>query len=156
MHAVATYPGGTTGAIARALQRQRPSPKFSGVGFRFALFEACSAFTHVTACMLAESPEVILSIEGFNGFIASTAAPIATGWSDSCRVGLSPTEDLRLSRRTEKCGLKGGGLKPGDRAKKWVFLRIEAFTELEFYGPNRAAGVRDFRLFQIFAGQERE
>ena len=28
----------------------------SQVGFRITLFEACSAFTHVTACMIAESP----------------------------------------------------------------------------------------------------
>jgi hypothetical protein len=32
--------------------------------------------------LLAESPNAILSIEGFDGFVASTAAPIATGWSD--------------------------------------------------------------------------
>jgi hypothetical protein len=47
---------------------------------------------------------VTLFTRGFNGFIASTAARIATGWSDSCRMGLSPTEDRRLARRTEKCG----------------------------------------------------
>jgi len=105
MHAVATTPTRALGLFARLSQRLRPSLFLSQVGSRIALFEACSAFTHVTACMLAESPEVILSIEGFNGFIASTAAPIATGWSDSCRVGFSPTEDRRLSRRNEKCGL---------------------------------------------------
>jgi len=37
-----------------------------------------------------------LSIEGFGDFVTSTAAPIATGWSESCRVGLPPTEDRRL------------------------------------------------------------
>ena len=37
-----------------------------------------------------------LCIEGFDCFVASTAAPIATGWSESCRAGLSPAEDLRL------------------------------------------------------------
>ena len=32
-------------------------PRIPGrVGFRITLFEACSAFTHVTACMLAKSP----------------------------------------------------------------------------------------------------
>jgi hypothetical protein len=34
---------------------------------------------------------VTLSIEGFSRFVTSTTAPIATGWSESCRVGLSPT-----------------------------------------------------------------
>ena len=40
------YPGGTVGCSHRSLpQRRRPSPKFRRVGFRIALFEACSAFT---------------------------------------------------------------------------------------------------------------
>ena len=34
----------------------RPSPKSGRVGSCVSRFEACSAFTHVTACMLAESP----------------------------------------------------------------------------------------------------
>ena len=38
----------------------------------------------------------VLSIEGFGDFVTSTAAPIATGWSESCRVGIAPTEDRRL------------------------------------------------------------
>src|SRR5262249_45754240 len=38
----------------------------------------------------------VLSIEGFGSIITSTAAPIATGWSESCRVGLAPTEERRL------------------------------------------------------------
>ena len=95
------YPGGTTGAIAHALQQQRPSPKFSGIGFRITLFEACSAFTRVTACMFARSPTATLYIEGSVEFVASLGAPIATGWSDSCRAGLSPAGFVRLSRRTE-------------------------------------------------------
>jgi hypothetical protein len=32
--------------------------------------------------LFAESPYAILSIEGFDGFVTSTAAPIATGWND--------------------------------------------------------------------------
>src|SRR5580693_9176600 len=35
-------------------------------------------------------------LEGFDGFVTSTAAPIATGWSDLCRVGIAPTEVLHL------------------------------------------------------------
>ncbi|HUT01301.1 MAG TPA: transposase [Phycisphaerae bacterium] len=33
---------------------------------------------------------------GFRCFVASTTAPIATGWSDSCQAGLPPAEDRRL------------------------------------------------------------
>ena len=43
---------------------------------------ACSAFTRVTTCRLAKSPYATLYTGGSGGFVASTAAPIATGWSD--------------------------------------------------------------------------
>jgi hypothetical protein len=39
---------------------------------------------------------ITLCTEGFDGWITQAAAPIATGWSESCRVGLLPTEVLRL------------------------------------------------------------
>jgi hypothetical protein len=53
--------------------------------------EACSAFTRVTACTLALSPYFVTRFtEGFNRFVTSTIAPVASGWS-GCRVGLSPT-----------------------------------------------------------------
>ena len=39
-------------------------------------------FTHVTACTLAESPEVIRYIEGFSYLVTSITAPIASGWSE--------------------------------------------------------------------------
>jgi hypothetical protein len=32
---------------------------------------------------------VTLYTEGFGRFVSSTTAPIATGWSESCRVGLT-------------------------------------------------------------------
>src|SRR5207253_3540102 len=38
----------------------------------------------------------VLYIRGFGSFVTSTTAPIATGWSESCRVGIAPTEDRRL------------------------------------------------------------
>ena len=37
-----------------------------------------------------------LSIVGFDNLATSFAATIATGWSDPCRVGLTPTEKPRL------------------------------------------------------------
>jgi len=52
------YPGGTVKGI-RLLpgsRRQRPSPYVRWVGSRIIRFEACSVFTRVTACLLAESP----------------------------------------------------------------------------------------------------
>jgi hypothetical protein len=65
------------------------------VGLRIVLFEACSAFTRVTACTLALSPIRDTLIEGFSHFVTSMTAPIASGWS-GCRVGLAPTEKRRL------------------------------------------------------------
>jgi hypothetical protein len=64
------------------IPRRRPSPNFGWVGSCIMVFEACSAFTRVTACRLAKSPCATLYIGGSGGFVASTAAPIATGWSD--------------------------------------------------------------------------
>ena len=60
------------------------------------LFEACSAFTHIRACTLALSPYVVTPFtRGFNHFVTSIVAPVASGWS-GCRVGLSPTGKHRL------------------------------------------------------------
>src|SRR6266436_1100792 len=51
------------------------------VDLRIVLFEACSAFTRVTACTLALSPIRDTLIEGFSHFVTSMTAPIASGWS---------------------------------------------------------------------------
>ena len=43
---------------------RRPSPDYSRVGFRVKRFEACSAFTRVPACMVAEPPRAALLSRG--------------------------------------------------------------------------------------------
>ena len=44
-----------------------------------------------------------LCIEGFGGFVASTAAPIATGWSDQVAGReLHPLKIHTFPRRTQK------------------------------------------------------
>jgi hypothetical protein len=52
------YPGAADGRIASLIQPSRISLPRKGcrVGLRIVLFEACSAFTRVTACTLAPSP----------------------------------------------------------------------------------------------------
>jgi len=67
---------------------------------RITVFEACSTFTRVTVCVLAESSKMTLYIEGSSRFVTSTTAPIATGRSESCRVGLYPLKDRAFARRT--------------------------------------------------------
>src|SRR6516165_9998259 len=37
-----------------------------------------------------------LSIRGFGKIVTFPTAPIATGWSNSCPVGLAPTEERHL------------------------------------------------------------
>ncbi len=62
-----------------------PDPKTRSA-HRITLFEACSTFTHVPACVLAKSPKVTLS-EGFERFVTSTTAPATTDWSDQLSGG---------------------------------------------------------------------
>src|SRR5467141_3150379 len=52
----------------------------SRVGLCIVLFEACSAFTRVTACTLAPSPIRDALSEGFSHFVTSIAAPVASAF----------------------------------------------------------------------------
>jgi hypothetical protein len=76
MTAFPRYPTGSASALL-----------FSGPAQRLLL---------VAARVFAEPPKVTLYTEGFDRFVTSTVTPIATGWSDSCRVGLSPTEKAHV------------------------------------------------------------
>ena len=91
------YPGAAAGHTLRSASPSRISLPRKGcrVGLRIVLFEACSAFTRVTACTLALPPIRDTLIEGFSHFVTSMTAPIASGWS-GCRVGLAPTGKRRL------------------------------------------------------------
>src|ERR1700688_427799 len=91
------YPGAASGRTASLTSPSRISLPRKGrrVGLRIVLFEACSAFTRVTACTLAPSPIRDALSEGFSHFVTSIAAPVASGWS-VCRVGLAPTGKRRL------------------------------------------------------------
>ena len=84
VHAVANTPAGP-GPSRFAHSSQPCSLPRNGcrVGSRIVLFEACSAFTRVTACSLALPPIRGRFSEGFSRFVTSLAAPIATGWSVS-------------------------------------------------------------------------
>jgi hypothetical protein len=91
------YPGAAAGCTYFAHSPSRLSLPRKGhrVGLRIVLFEACSAFTRVTACTLALSPVRDTHSEGFSYFVTSIAAPVASGWSVR-RVGLAPTGKRRL------------------------------------------------------------
>src|ERR1700733_10150289 len=101
LHAVATTPAGWRKLFAHTPPPHRPSPSPRRVGSCIMNFEACSAFPHVTACTLAESPLRPSSTGGFSSFVTSTAAPIATGRNEPVPGwDLHPLWTKRLSRRT--------------------------------------------------------
>ena len=105
VHAIANIPAESPSAgVARFLGYCSLPRKLGRVGFRITLFETCSAFTHVTACTLAKSPKVTLTPKASVAYPSATA-PIATGWSDSCRVGFAPTGTPCLSTAHELAGL---------------------------------------------------
>ena len=95
------YPGRSDGACSLVYLRQRrPSLCNSQVGSCDYFFGACSAFTHVMACTLAESPSDPLHRRlrqlrclrcRFDCYRVERA---------SSRAGVSPAEVQRLSRRT--------------------------------------------------------
>jgi len=69
-HAVANTPAESLGALFARFPKNGSLPRIHGrVGFRITLFEACSAFTRVTACILAKSPKVTLYTRGFSRFV---------------------------------------------------------------------------------------
>jgi hypothetical protein len=71
------------------------------VGLCIVLFEACSAFTRVTACTLALSPYFVTRFtEGFSRFVTSTAAPVASGGSTSPGGVCTHWNNIAFSRRT--------------------------------------------------------
>jgi len=74
------------------------------VGTRITLFEACSAFTRVAACMLAKSPDVTLYTEGFSHFVTSITAPVASGWSTFAGWDSHPQESATFAWRTSNSG----------------------------------------------------
>jgi hypothetical protein len=75
----------------------------SWLGSRNYCFEACSTFTHVTACLFAKSSKTTLYTEGSDGFVTSTIAPIATGRNDPVAGRDSHPQDLSaFPRRTSK------------------------------------------------------
>jgi len=69
-HAIARTPAGLVEPCRSLLNQQRPSPSVPWVGSRIARFEVCSAFTHVTACMFADS-----QMEPFPGVLQPKSLP---------------------------------------------------------------------------------
>ena len=98
----------------------QPSPYYRRVGFRITRFEACAAFTHVAARMFAEPPKAALLFGVLRTrSLPPSPAPTATGWSDSCRAGVAPAEEWRLSTAHGKVGLT---IEPVWSSVNWLLL----------------------------------
>ena len=79
------------------------SPALAAFPIRVDRSARASSFSRLAQRLLtlrpAHSPShlVTLYTRGFSHFVTSMTAPIASGWSDSCRVGFVPTEERHLS-----------------------------------------------------------
>src|SRR5215470_1535148 len=82
VHAVGTTRAQRLGVWFRSVTSRVSLPRTGHrVGLRIVLFDACSAFTRVTACTLALSSIRDTLSEGSRYFVTSIAAPAASGWS---------------------------------------------------------------------------
>ena len=88
------------------IARRRPSPNFGWVGSCIMVFEACSAFTRVTACRLAKSPMRPSTPEAPAALSPPPPLRLLPGGAIQFPGGsFSPAVDQRLSRRTVKSPL---------------------------------------------------
>ena len=101
LHAVANTPAGPmeTCSLIR-FHRLRLSPNRRRVGPCIALFEACSAFTHVTACTLAKSPSDSLPQRLQQSRCLHCCSDCYRVERTSSRAGLPPLWTTAFSRRT--------------------------------------------------------
>ena len=85
----------------------------------------------------AHSPSHLVTfyIEGFSHFVTSMTASIASGWSKSCRVGLSPTGKRRLSTAHTPCrhSIQISEWQHMGYERSFSYSEIAAFRGLFFY-----------------------
>ena len=98
LHAFANTPAGPMETCSLVqCHRLRPSPNRRRVGPCITLFEACSAFTHVTACMLTESPMRPSTPKASAASLPPLLLRLLTGWNEPAPGrDFSPAEDQRL------------------------------------------------------------
>jgi len=88
----AHYPGGPKPVrVSVASRSARPSPFFGRVGVRISTFEACSGFTRVTACKVAQPPEVTFVTRLRPDPLPAQAASQLPDLPTTIWVGLPPT-----------------------------------------------------------------
>jgi hypothetical protein len=95
--------------ISVASRPVQPSPLFRRVGVHNFTFEACSGFTRVTACKVAQPPEVAFVTRLRPGPLPVQAACQLPDLPTTIWVGLSPTGDLRRWGALNKAGYGAPG-----------------------------------------------
>ena len=101
LHAVANTPAGLMEFVRSYDSISFGLPSLSGrVGSCVNVFEACSAFTHVTACTLARSPSDPLHQRLQQSRCLHCCSDCYRVERTSSRAGLTPAVDHHLSRRT--------------------------------------------------------
>ena len=95
------YPGRSDGICSLVrFHSLRPSPKPGRVGSCISLFEACSAFTQVTACTLTKSPSDSLHQRLQQSRCLHCCSDCYRVERTSSRAGLLPLWTITFSRRT--------------------------------------------------------
>ena len=95
-HAIAIAPTEQPGAfVARCPGHDSLPPSHEGSASVSSISRSAQRSLLVTAYVLARSLWTLFT-GGFSRFVTSTTAPIATGWSDSCRTGLPPAGSARV------------------------------------------------------------
>ena len=102
MRAAANTPAEPVGACVAHFPTGSSLPRYQGGSASASYpFEACAAFTCITARMVAKPPLAARYVGVLQTMsLPPSSAPTATGWSDSCRAGFAPAEEWRLARRT--------------------------------------------------------
>ena len=104
LHAVANTPAGPMETCSlRRFHRLRPSPNRRRVSPCITLFEACSAFTHVTACMLAESPMRPSTPKASAASLPPPLLRLLPGGTNQFPGGFTPAVDQRLFTAHSDC-----------------------------------------------------
>ena len=75
------------GVVPSCLQGRRPSPYSNRVGSHIGLFRGLHGVHSRCGLPARRAAEAARCLEGFDGFVTSAAAPIATGWSDQLPGG---------------------------------------------------------------------
>jgi hypothetical protein len=91
-HAVATTPAEPLGAFFAHFPSDNSLPRLSRGSASALHFSRIAQRSLTLRPAYSPSPLRALFTEGFSRFVTSATAPIATGWSDSRRVGFARTE----------------------------------------------------------------